>query len=115
MLEARECPNGISILEASMADVVVEGVECIISSSTCFVAWRLHVRLDNLLEATELPTGLSALPGLTEEGVDSIVSSTNGFVAWRLDIVLEAREFPTGISTLDASIADVDVEGVECH
>ena len=69
-----------------------------------------------------LPASFDALrlsPGLTEEGVDSIVSSTNGFVAWllhvRLDIVLEAREFTTGISTLDARMADVDVEGVECH
>ena len=29
-----------------------------------------------------------------------------------LDTVLEAREFPTGISNLDASVADVDAEGV---
>ena len=73
------------------------------------------------------PTGVSEpaereevpeeLPGLTEEGVEGIVSSSTGSVDWRLPVrletMLEAKGFPPGISTLDVSVADVDVEGVD--
>ena len=67
-----------------MADA--EGVECIISSSTCLIAWLLHAKLDTLLVVDA--------PGLAEEGVECVASSFNGFVAWvkpvRLSTVLEA-------------------------
>ena len=57
------------------------------------------------------------LPGLAEEGVEGIVSSSTGSVDWRLPVrletMLEAKGFLTRLSTLDVSVADVDVEGVD--
>ena len=90
-----------------------DGVESIISSSDGFVTWHLHVRLDTVLEARELPTTLDAsLADVDAECVDSIVSSSAGFVAWCLHVsnVLEAKGLPTGISSLVASMADVDAD-----
>jgi hypothetical protein len=50
--------------------------------------------------------------GLGEEGVEGVVAATNGLVrghlAVRLDSVLEAEEFPAGISDLDTGLSDVD-------
>jgi len=47
-----------------------------------------------------------------EKGVERVVAATNGFVAWhlsiRLDSVLEAVEFPTGVTDLDSGLSDVD-------
>jgi len=50
--------------------------------------------------------------GFTEEGVESIITTTDGFVRWHLtvwlDTVLEAEEFPGGVTYLDTSLTDVD-------
>jgi len=50
--------------------------------------------------------------GFTEEGVESIITTTDGFVRWHLsvwlDSVLEAEEFPTGVTNLDTGLTDVD-------
>jgi len=47
-----------------------------------------------------------------EKGVERVVAATNGFVAWhlsiRLDSVLEAVEFPAGVTDLDSGLSDVD-------
>jgi hypothetical protein len=49
---------------------------------------------------------------LGEEGVESIITTTDRFVGWHLtiwlDSVLEAEEFPTGITKLDTSLTDVN-------
>jgi hypothetical protein len=53
-----------------------------------------------------------ASTSLGEEGVESIVATTDGLIGWhltvRLDTVLEAEEFPAGVSDLDTGLADVD-------
>jgi len=47
-----------------------------------------------------------------EKGVERVVAATDGFVAWhlsiRLDSVLEAVEFPAGVTDLDSGLSDVD-------
>jgi len=47
-----------------------------------------------------------------EEGVEGIITTTNGFVRWHLSIglnaVLEAEQFPTGVTDLDTSLTDVN-------
>ena len=68
------------LLPACMADVVVEGVDCIISSPTCSAAWRLHVRLDNLLEATELAS-TSLEPHSPQNGLPQEAKSASSTVA----------------------------------
>ena len=49
---------------------------------------------------------------LAEESVEGVVSSTDGLVRGhltvRLDAMLQAVEFPTGITDLDSSLSDVD-------
>jgi len=48
----------------------------------------------------------------TEEGVEGIISASNGFVTWhltiRLDSMLEAVQFPAGVTDLDASLSNMD-------
>jgi hypothetical protein len=47
-----------------------------------------------------------------EEGVESIITTTDGLVRWhltiRLDTMLTAEEFPTGVTDLDTTLADVN-------
>jgi len=49
---------------------------------------------------------------LREEGVEGIITTTDGLVRWHLtvwlDTVLEAEEFPTGVTNLDTGLTDVD-------
>lgn len=49
--------------------------------------------------------------GLTEEGVEGVVSTADGLVcghlAIRLDAMLQAVEFPAGVTDLDTSLANV--------
>jgi len=49
---------------------------------------------------------------LGEEGVEGIITTTDGLVRWHLtvwlDTVLEAEEFPAGVTYLDTSLTDVD-------
>ena len=53
-----------------------------------------------------------ASTSLGEEGVESIIATTNGLIRWHLtvwlDSVLEAEEFPAGVSDLDTGLSDVD-------
>ena len=50
--------------------------------------------------------------GLGEEGVEGVVAATDGLVGGhltvRLDSVLEAEEFPAGVTDLDTGLADVE-------
>jgi len=49
---------------------------------------------------------------LGEEGVESIITATDGFVRGHLTVwlntVLEAEEFPAGVTYLDTGLTDVD-------
>jgi hypothetical protein len=53
-----------------------------------------------------------ASTSLGEEGVESVVATTDGLIGWhltvRLDTVLEAEEFPAGVTNLDTGLTDVD-------
>jgi len=53
-----------------------------------------------------------ASTSLGEEGVESIIATTDGLVRWhltiRLNTVLEAEEFPAGVTNLDTGLTDVD-------
>jgi hypothetical protein len=53
-----------------------------------------------------------ASTGLREEGVESIITTSNGLVRWHLtvwlDSVLEAEEFPAGVTDLDTGLTDVN-------
>jgi hypothetical protein len=48
----------------------------------------------------------------TEESVEGIIATTDCFIGWHLSIwlnaVLEAKEFPTSITYLNAALADVN-------
>ena len=65
------------------------------------------------LEIEEDATGnVLSSTSLGEEGVEGIVATANSLVGWhltvRLDSVLEAEEFPAGVSDLDTGLTDVD-------
>ena len=49
---------------------------------------------------------------LTEEGVERVITTSDGLVRWhlsiRLDTVLEAVQFPTGVTDLDTSLANMN-------
>ena len=51
--------------------------------------------------------------GFGEEGVEGIITTTNGFVRGHLtiglDTVFKAEEFPAGVTDLDTSLSDVDI------
>lgn len=53
-----------------------------------------------------------ASTGLAEESVETVVARSDGLVrghlAIRLDTVLQAVQFPAGISDLDSGLANVD-------
>jgi hypothetical protein len=53
-----------------------------------------------------------ASAGLAEEGVEGVIATSDGLVrghlAIRLDAVLQAVEFPAGVTDLDFGLADVD-------
>mmetsp|Transcript_68980 Transcript_68980/g.144018 ORF Transcript_68980/g.144018 Transcript_68980/m.144018 type:complete len:288 (-) Transcript_68980:66-929(-) len=63
-----------------------------------------------------------ASTSLREESVESVVATTNGFVRWhlaiRLDSMFQAEKLPAGIADLNASLTDVNADGlthgVEC-
>jgi hypothetical protein len=50
--------------------------------------------------------------GFGEESVEGVVSTSDGLVRGhltvRLDSVLEAEEFPAGVTDLDTSLSDVN-------
>jgi hypothetical protein len=81
-------------------------VELAVSAGAYFVT---HSGLEVDVDGTG---DVLASASLGEEGVEGIVASTNGLVgghlAVRLNTVLKAVEFPAGITSLDASLADVD-------
>ena len=58
------------------------------------------------------PGNMLASSSLTEEGVEGVVSTTNGLVTGHLaiwlDSVLQAVQFPAGITDLDTSLADMN-------
>jgi len=65
--------GGFEIEEDSSWDVLTgtglreEGVEGIITTTDRFIGWHLTVRLDSVLEAEELPAGVTDLDtGLTD-------------------------------------------------
>ena len=65
------------------------------------------------LEIHEHSSGhMLASSSLTEEGVEGVISTSNGLVtghlAIRLDSVLQAVQFPAGITDLDTGLANMD-------
>jgi len=70
---------------------------------------------DGGLEIDEDGTGdVLAGTGLREEGVESIITTANGLVGRHLtiglDTVLEAEQFPAGVTDLDTGLTDVQTE-----
>lgn len=68
---------------------------------------------DGRLEIKEDSSGdVLAGTSLGEEGVESIITATDGFIGWhlavRLDSVLEAEEFPAGVTDLNTSLTNVN-------
>jgi hypothetical protein len=68
---------------------------------------------DGGFQVKEDATGdVLASTSLGEEGVESIIATTDGLVRWhltiRLNTVLEAEEFPAGVTNLDTGLTDVD-------
>mmetsp|Transcript_13339 Transcript_13339/g.19237 ORF Transcript_13339/g.19237 Transcript_13339/m.19237 type:complete len:474 (-) Transcript_13339:76-1497(-) len=55
-----------------------------------------------------------ASTSLREEGVEGVVAATDGLVGWhlavRLDTMLQAKEFPGGVTDLATCLADLDVD-----
>merc|ERR1719321_1694218 len=114
-------------VEDEVDDFLTDGVV-----TTSVVVGSIFLARDDLLRVVELTVGASAdfvthcglkvdidgtgyvlaSTSLGEEGVESIVTTANGLVgghlAVRLNAVLEAVEFPAGITSLDAALADVD-------
>ena len=65
------------------------------------------------LQVDEHGTGhVLASAGLTEEGVEGVITASDGLVrghlAIRLDAVLQAVQFPAGITDLDTGLANMD-------
>ena len=65
--------GGLEIEEDAAGDVLAstslgeEGVESIVTTTDRFIRWHLTVRLDTVLEAEELPAGVTDLDtGLTD-------------------------------------------------
>ena len=60
----------------------------------------------------DAPRDVLAGSSLAEEGVEGVVSSSDGLVgrhlSIRLDTMLQAVEFPTGITDLDSSLSKVN-------
>ena len=68
---------------------------------------------DGGLEIEEDSAGdVLASTSLGEEGVESIIATTDGLIGGhltvRLNTVLEAEEFPAGVTNLDTGLSDVD-------
>ena len=87
-------------------DQLLRVVQLSVGSSADLVDDRgLKVDVDS---SGDVLTGTS----LREEGVESVISTSDGLVRGhltvRLDSVLEAVEFPAGITNLDTSLTDVD-------
>lgn len=73
---------------------------------------QLHTD-DGWFQVNEHSTGyVFASTGLAEESVEAVVTRSNGLVrghlAIRLDTVLQAVQFPAGISDLDSGLANMD-------
>jgi hypothetical protein len=114
-------------VEAEINNLLTNGVV-----TTSEVVGSILLTRDELLWVEELSVGTSAdlidngwleieedaswdvLTGtsLGEEGVESIITATDSLVRWhltvRLDTVLEAEEFPAGVTNLDTGLTDVD-------
>jgi len=114
-------------VEAEVNDFLTNGVV-----TTGEVVGSILLSGDELLGVEQLSVGTSAdliddggfqveedaagnvLAGtsLGEEGVESIITTTDGLVGWHLtvglDTVLEAEEFPAGVTNLDTGLTDVD-------
>jgi len=45
----------------SSTGLAEESIESIVTSTNCFVAWHLAIRLDTVLKAEELPASISNL------------------------------------------------------
>jgi len=120
---------------SELADAVEDEVNNFLSDgvvTTGVVVGSIFLAGDDLLGVVELAVGTSAdfvahsglevnvdgtghvLAGtsLGEEGVEGVVTAADGLVgghlAVGLDAVLEAVEFPAGVTSLDAGLADVD-------
>ena len=68
---------------------------------------------DGGLQVNEHGTGhVLASTSLAEEGVEGVITASDGLVrghlAIRLDAVLQAVQFPAGITDLDTGLANVD-------
>jgi len=114
-------------VEAEIDDLLTDGV---VTSGE--VVSGILLTGDELLGVEELSVGTSsdlidnggleieedsagnvlASTSLGEEGVESVVTTTDGLIGRhltiRLNTVLEAEEFPTGVTDLDTSLTDVD-------
>merc|ERR1719281_2347587 len=99
--------TGVVVRSVFLAgDDLLRVVELAVGSGADFVAHGgLEVNVDgtgNVLASTSLG----------KEGVESIVTAADGLVgrhlAVGLNAVLEAVEFPAGVTSLDAALADVD-------
>mmetsp|Transcript_35141 Transcript_35141/g.25614 ORF Transcript_35141/g.25614 Transcript_35141/m.25614 type:complete len:447 (+) Transcript_35141:68-1408(+) len=114
-------------VEAEIDDLLTDGV---VTSGE--VVSGIFLTGDELLGVEELSVGTSsdlidnsglkieedsagnvlASTSLGEEGVESVVTTTDGLIGRhltiRLNTVLEAEEFPTGVTDLDTSLTDVD-------
>ena len=81
-------------------------VQLTVSASSDFVA-NTGLQI-NKHSAGDMLAGAS----LREEGVEGIITTAHSLVGWHLavglDAVFQAVKLPAGISSLDASLADVD-------
>ena len=114
-------------VKAEIDDLLSDGV---VSSSV--VVGGILLARDQLLRVEELSVGSSSdliddgglkiqedgpgdvlsSSGLAEEGVEGVISTSDGLVRGHLtvglDTVLQAVEFPAGITNLDSGLSDVD-------
>jgi hypothetical protein len=124
-----------SALIGQFADAVKDKVDDFLANgvvTTSVVVGGIFLASDQLLGVEELAVGASAdfiddswfqvnvdgtgdvlaSAGFAEEGVERVITSTNGLVRWHLtiglDTVLQAVEFPAGVTNLATSLADVD-------
>jgi hypothetical protein len=55
-----------------------------------------------------------ARTGFREEGIEGIITSSDGLVTWHLtiglDAVLQAEQFPAGVSDLNTALTDMDTD-----
>jgi hypothetical protein len=87
-------------------DDLLRVIELTVSTSADFVT---HTRLQVHQDGTR---NVLASTSLREEGVEGVITTTNSLVGRhltiRLDTVLQAVELPTGVTSLDTSLANVN-------